>query len=344
MLALLRKVIRRLAVRAVELVLPAQADQLAGKLEDRLTLRSLGRQLTVLQREQRAILSQLTLPPVELWGAGVKARDLHEPPIGVFRCSTVCRQEHFEHPAHSYWAHRMGVGNAFHRKAWEATFITQVLFERNMLNKGSGLGFAVGQELLPAFFASQGNAVVATDMAVENAQKAGWLDTGQHSDGKERLLRGSCPPDLFDALVEYRTVDMNHIPMDLVGFDFCWSACALEHLGSIRAGVEFIERSMECLRPGGFAVHTTEFNQSSNSDTLETGSTVLFRRRDLEELVARLTALGHIVGPLDLDPGAQALDRYVDLPPYRVTPHLKLAIQGYVCTSVGLIIQRNPTA
>ena len=59
--------------------------------------------------------------------------------------------------------------------------------------------------------------------------------------------------------MRFRAVDMNDIPPDLRGFDFTWSSCALEHLGTLRAGADFVVEQMTCLRPGGVAVHTTEY-------------------------------------------------------------------------------------
>ena len=47
-----------------------------------------------------------------------------------------------------------------------------------------------------------------------------------------------------------------------------WSSCSLEHLGSISHGIEFILNSLKCLKQHGVAVHTTEFNLSSNEETL----------------------------------------------------------------------------
>ena len=71
---------------------------------------------------------------------------------------------------------------------------------------------------------------------------------------------------------------------------------------------------------------------------------MLFRRQDFERLAERLTAQGHIVAPFDFDPGLAPLDRYIDVPPYRVAPHLKLALEGYAATSFGLIIQKGLAA
>ena len=133
---------------------------------------------------------------------------------------------------------------------------------------------------------------------------------------------------------------MNAISSDLESFDFCWSACAFEHLGSIELGLQFVENSLATLRPGGWAIHTTELNVASNSDTIDNETTVLFRRRDFEMLARRLSALGHVVAPFDFGMGSQPMERYIDVPPYRQEPHLVLALKGYATTSFGLIVQK----
>ena len=134
---------------------------------------------------------------------------------------------------------------------------------------------------------------------------------------------------------------MNAIPADLRDFDFVWSSCALEHLGSLEAGINFVINSTKCLRRGGVAVHTTEFNLSSNKETYEGSGVVLFRKRDIEEMIARLESAGCSVAPLNLTIGERVEDGFVDLPPYKSTPHLKLALYGFLTTSVGLIITRH---
>ena len=132
---------------------------------------------------------------------------------------------------------------------------------------------------------------------------------------------------------------MRAIPTELTGFDFCWSACSLEHLGTLEAGLAFVERSLATLRPGGIAVHTTEFNLSSDDRTPMEGPTVLFRRRDMLDLAARLEAAGHQVAAFDLDPGTGVLDEYVDLPPFLDEPLLRLAFREFTTTSIALIIR-----
>ena len=59
--------------------------------------------------------------------------------------------------------------------------------------------------------------------------------------------------------MRFSVVDMNAVPEDLRDFDFSWSSGAVEHLGTLGAGADFVLAQMDCLRPGGVSVHTTEF-------------------------------------------------------------------------------------
>ena len=140
-----------------------------------------------------------------------------------------------------------------HRKMWEWLFIAEALRERGLLAPGrAGLGFGVGQEPLVALFADAGCDLVATDQPHGAAVASGWTDSEvEWAGGLEHLnTHGLCPDELFVRRVRFRPVDMNAIPDDLRGFDFTWSSCALEHLGTLGAGADFVMASMECLRAG----------------------------------------------------------------------------------------------
>jgi Methyltransferase domain len=229
-----------------------------------------------------------------------------------------------------------------HRKLWEWIFIIEALSERGMLTPGRrGLGFGVGQDPLAAVFASHGVSVVATDADEQIAEAGGWRDTGQHAASAADLNQQHlCDDATFDQLVKYRSVDMNNIPPDLRDFDFTWSSCAFEHLGSLGHGLQFVLRQMNCLKPGGFAVHTTEYNVSSNRETVDEAHIVLFRRRDIEWLVSELRADNHVID-VDFAAGRTLADLHVDAPPFSET-HLKMLASGFATTSLGLIIEKNP--
>jgi hypothetical protein len=105
--------------------------------------------------------------------------------------------------------------------------------------------------------------------------------------------------------------------------------------------MDFICNSLDTLRPGGLAVHTTEYNLSSNENTQEDPYGYVFRKKDIELIAEKITRLGHYVYPLDFRQGIQPGDMFVDEPPYNQYPHLRLRLKHYAATSIGLIIRKN---
>ena len=233
---------------------------------------------------------------------------------------------------------------ALHRKLWEFAYIEEKLNQSGSIFNGArGLGFGCGKEPLPSLFASRGCSILATD-APSGLNNMDWSVGDQFATKVDDLYRAKLiRKDDFYKKVSFEPCDMNNIPPRLNDFDFCWSACCLEHLGSIRHGLDFIINSVEkCLKVGGVACHTTEFNLSSNDDTLETRDLSLFRRRDIEDVCSELTRRGHEVAPLNINLGASLLDHHVDLPPFGQSHiHLKLKLEKYACTSLGVLIKRG---
>lgn len=271
-------------------------------------------------------------------------RDPPRPPGELSLGSKLCQQEDFSSCEYRYWCSAIREEPKFHRKQWEFFFICQALFEGSALERGRrGLCFGAGVEPLPALFASMGCDIVATDQSVEAAREGGWVGSNEYTVSLAALNRREiCEALEFSARVSLRTVDMNAIPEDLAdSFDFCWSACCFEHLGSLGHGMRFVEESIRTLKIGGVAVHTTEFNLGSNDATYESRDLSIYRRRDIEELVDRLTRAGHHVAPVNWSRGSGCLDKIVDLPPFAEEPHLRLDLFNHECTSIGLIIRRG---
>lgn len=257
--------------------------------------------------------------------------------------SQMCTAHQMQEPIFRELSDRLGQPNSLHRKHWEFAFILRALEYHGAIAPGHrGLGFGVGVEPMSSLFAAAGCGVLATDLPTGDDRARIWGDTAQLGGNlREMHYPALCSEADFFARVSYRPVDMNAIPADLADFDFTWSSCAYEHLGSIEAGLQFFENSLRCLKKGGLAVHTTELNLSSNEGTLEGGATVLFRRGDFEILARRLIAAGHEVFPITFDSGDSELDRLVDLPPYSSDPHLKLALLRWVSTSFGMIVRKG---
>ena len=257
--------------------------------------------------------------------------------------SQACTASQFREDVYAHWCDAIREPPRPHRKQWEFCYILQALDQRGLLTPGRrALGFGVGTEPLTAVFASKGVFVDATDLDTENARRSGWTNTNEHAAELAALnTRGICDPDDFANRVRFSILNMNHLPPRLRGYDFCWSACALEHLGSIRNGVDFIRNSLRTLKPGGVGVHTTELKCEPGEKTIDNRPTVLLRESDFRELQTKLRAQGHHI-QCDFRLGDEPLDKHIDMPPYSSDVHLKLNLEGFVTTSFGLIIQKAP--
>lgn len=230
-----------------------------------------------------------------------------------------------------------------HRKQWEFVYVVQALRHAGMLVPGrKALVFAAGQEPLISYFASKGVHVLATDMDVRDAKKKGWVQSNQHSASRDQLYRPwMLSKEDFDQRVRFQTMDMNSIDSSMYGgFDFVWSTCSLEHVGSIALGKLFALKSALLLKRGGIAVHTTEFTLSSSVDTVDKGPTVLWRRSDVEELRADLRGFGFDVQNMCLASGSDPVDQMVDLPPFRSHNHMRLRLGQHIATSVAWTARR----
>lgn len=187
--------------------------------------------------------------------------------------SQLVTQGQIDSRTYANWCERIRERPVYRRKQWEFVYILQALRTAKMLSPDMmGLGFGVGREPLVAAIASFWCNITATDIDQDIATEIGWASTNEYALDMSQLNdRGICESGIFEECVDFRVVDMNEIPCNLKGYDFLWSSCSLEHLGTLQKGVKFIWNSLECLRPGGVAVHTTEYNLSSNLDTVEEG-------------------------------------------------------------------------
>ena len=271
--------------------------------------------------------------------------------------SMVCRRAHWDLPWFAQWnayfADASPAGGSFlpenvqfHRKAWEWAAIVQALHERGMMAPGMrGCGFAVGREPLACLFAGQGVEVLATDLGAAEGSAQAWSTTGQHAASLDALYWPKLiDRPAFDARVRFMPQDMRALEPDKLGtHDFIWSSCSFEHLGGLEAGLQFVLRSTELLRPGGIAVHTTEFNLSSEDTTVATGDSVIYRRKDISALAHRLRLLGCGMERFDDFAGTAPEDLDYDYEPYYENgrQHIKMMMGGFVTTSCLLIITKG---
>lgn len=259
----------------------------------------------------------------------------------LFPVCQASTQAQLESPVAQFWIQELREPpNRLHRKYWEYAWLLQVLATRGMIAPGrKGLGFAVGTEPISAYLASRGVGVLATD-APPGVGDGQWLASGQYAQSREDInVRWLCPPDKFKENVRFRYEDMNALSSDLYGYDFCWSLCAIEHLGSVQRLGAFVLRSLETLKPGGVAVHSGElFCGDGTQVPPVAGDTVIPRQSDYIELADMLESKGYRVEPLNFDLGNGPVDSIIDEAPYSLERHIKLNFRGVTTTSFGLIV------
>ena len=154
--------------------------------------------------------------------------------------------------------------------------------------------------------------------------------------------------------MKLRAADPNAIPQDLRGFDFCFSVGRIHMLGTIARGIQFMENMVDVLKPGGIAVHTTEFSFAVDDQTIDNWGTVLFQRRHFEEMAQRMERKGckrdaarfrcrlaarwtaSSTSRRSRCTGANLKDWSRD------AMHIKVSIDGFPCTAFGLIAAKNP--
>lgn len=234
----------------------------------------------------------------------------------------------------------------YHRKPWEFVMIANTLEKAGMLVGGkTGIGFGVGTEPLPSYFLSKGCSITATDQPPSNDNTKNWTGSDQYCNSINDInKRGICTAEQMEMLT-FEYMDMNYITRMNSKFDFVWSSCALEHLGTLQNGLWFIIRSLSLLKPGGIAVHTTEYNLASNTDTNFQHANCIYRKIDLDILEDTVNKLGCRMETVDYTRGTHEYDLFVDPGGWRpkideTQPHLNLKIDGFDATSVLLVIHK----
>jgi len=228
------------------------------------------------------------------------------------------------------------------RKLWEWVYIYYMLARYQKLNSfSSGLGFGVGSERLASAFTAAGAKILATDAPVSAVIGQGWETKNQHATSLQQLHYSELVDySIFSKNCKFDALDMNDYASIPTGYDFHWSSCVIEHLGGISQGLDFLIHSSKKLNAGGIAVHTTEFNLSSGIETADNSGTCIFRKLDFNNLAQEANQHGLQLEPMIYDPGSHFLDYFVDSPPYSDV-HLRLILERYVSTSIGIVIRKK---
>jgi FkbM family methyltransferase len=258
--------------------------------------------------------------------------------------SEVISEKRFKETNYFLWMNFLRDAPRLHSKQFQNYAIMEAA--NSILDLGStnvkAIGFGVGIEPIPAGLAKLGFDVLATDY-LDGEIAYEWKNTDQLVSSPEDLNgRGILTKSEFMSKVKFMNMDMNKIPLEFDNrFDFVWSSCALGHIGGYQNGLDFILRSVELLKPGGIALHTTELDVSPGESKFESPTLSLYRERDLRELINNLKSRGYQVDQFSNDGKWDGQsERFVDREPWGDRPHIRIQVLGREVLSLVLKIQR----
>ncbi len=259
-----------------------------------------------------------------------------DPPRSIGLESKAATQADIESRWCRGWCAALRERPRYHRRLWENAFVLQALFEGGAQADGASvLAIAPGDNRILSHLSAIGVRSMVADESLPAA--------------REELVA----QDVFNKAVKLHSGGRSLA--GLSGYDACWSIGRAGAMGSIAAGMDFVTRAMDALKPGGLAVHVFDFNFADDERTIDNWPAVLFQRSHIEALCRALGAAGHAPRRLDFHLGHQPMDRFIDLPPFDTHrteafdalwrdgwqgAHLKVAIDGFATTSFGLICRK----
>ncbi|HEX9658524.1 MAG TPA: class I SAM-dependent methyltransferase [Bacteroidota bacterium] len=174
----------------------------------------------------------------------------------------------------------------FHRKQWEFASIFRALKHNGKLHsKSKGLSVGGGVERLLYSIAPHVGSLLVTDLYDEQTT---W-DCARTSD-PEVFVKSQKPFPVDDQNISVKRMDMRSLDLENETFDFCYSTCAVEHIGHHDDFLRHFNEVARVLKQNGLYVMTTEV--SYNNEVIH----------DDHNYVFTLEFMGKILDESDLEP------------------------------------------
>jgi len=168
----------------------------------------------------------------------------------------------------------------FHRKQWEFAMILLALRRHGVLRPDAlGLSMGSGRERLLYAVARQVRRVVATDLYDASTE---W-ETASTSD-PDRYIKEGKPFPVDDDRLQALRMDMRSLEFEDGAFDFCYSSCAVEHIGGRDDFLKHLAEVRRVLKGGGIYAFTTELHYGP--ETIEHPHNYYFSSTYLADLIA----------------------------------------------------------
>jgi SAM-dependent methyltransferase len=236
-----------------------------------------------------------------------------------------------------------------HRKQWEFAHIFRALQALGRLNGLSrGLSMGAGQERLLYSVARHAGHLTVTDLY---ESESAW--NGARTDDPDRSIKAAAPFPVDCSNISAKRMDMRALEFGDALFDFCYSSCAIEHIGDHDDFLAHLREVRRVLKSDGVYVLTTEFHYGD--DVIPVRDNYYFSIGYLRELIdaAGLAVAGVADGrvrphPLNRPLPSNLSDLYADTSKgaagllRQSMPHVQLLTGGEAFTSLCLVLRKAP--
>jgi SAM-dependent methyltransferase len=186
----------------------------------------------------------------------------------------------FHHDMLDVIHHELRETPRFHRKQWESAMIFLALKEQGKLDSDRlGLSMGGGKELIAYALAPRTRQLVVTDLYDINT---GW-DCAK-TDDPDTYIRHNKPFSVDDAKLKALRMDMRDLKFADNTFDFCYSTCAVEHIGETADFFRHFNEVALVLKDDGVYVFTTEF--LFGDTTIRDDHNFVFAIHELRDILA----------------------------------------------------------
>jgi SAM-dependent methyltransferase len=215
----------------------------------------------------------------------------------------------------------------FHRKQWEFAAIFLSLQQHGMLDKNKvGLSMGGGKELLLYAIAQHIEQLLVTDLYDTETT---W-DCAKTGDPDE-FLKTNMPFPVDTGKFQALRMDMRDLKFPEKSFDFCYSSCAIEHIGSREDFLQHFNEVARVLKDDGVYVLTTEVHYGS--ETIPDPNNHVFSLEYLRNLFSD----SHLVPEFEFD--AHITQHEINYPVPGNIRHLSYAGKSSLS---GLLFQEYP--
>lgn len=184
---------------------------------------------------------------------------MHSSPFSLLK---VCdAADYFDAAFDRVLREELGQTPHFHRKLWEYAAIYRALECVDALKPdATALGLGCGHEQLIYSLARRVGKLWATDIYEPDTL---W-DVARTDDPTQSVVERAPFPLPADRIAA-KWMDMREISFPDESFDFCYSSCAIEHIGVREDFIRHFDEVARVLKPGGFYVLTTELTHTGQT-------------------------------------------------------------------------------